>query len=208
MTSILPSLSPAAQAAAPCRHTREWDIPTASVSMFSELLENASGVDINVCYQCKKCSSGCPVAYAMDYVPAQLLHAARLGLRDLVLGSTTIWLCASCETCVTRCPQDVDLVKVMDSMRAMALRAGVKPGVPEVASFYRSSITNIGLFGRTYELGLIGQLKLASGQLRKDLRLGIETFQKGKLKLLPDFGSLGKTRRVFSRVRKLEGKRK
>lgn len=182
----------------------EWQVPVSEVSHLGDWLEKTSGVDINVCYQCRKCASGCPVAYAMDYTPVQLLHAARLGLKDLVLRSATIWLCASCETCVTRCPQEVDLVKVMDSLRVMALRDGTKPKVPEVAHFYRSSLGNIHLFGRMYELGLIGQLKLATHQFRKDFGLGIAMLRKGKLKLLPDFSSFGKTRRLFSRVSRLE----
>ena len=183
-----------------------WQVPTASVSQFGDLLKEASGVDFNVCYQCRKCASGCPIAYTMDYTPVQLLHAARLGLKELVLGSATIWLCACCETCVTRCPQDVDIVKVMDSLRAMALRAGVKPRVPEVAYFYRFSLQNIRFVGRLYEVGLIAQLKLATRQFSKDWRMGFEMLKKGKLKLLPDFASLGKAGRIFSRVRLLEGR--
>jgi len=183
----------------------EWQVP-AAVSEFGDLLEETSGVDTNVCYQCRKCVSGCPVAYAMDYTPVQLLHAVRLGLKDLVLGSATIWLCASCETCVTRCPQDVDLPQVMDSLKAIAVRWGVKPGEPEVASFYRSSLQNIRLFGRMYELGLIAQLKLSTGHLLKDLDLGGQMLKKGKLRLLPEFASLGAARRVVSRASKLEGR--
>jgi heterodisulfide reductase subunit C len=174
------------------------------VSQFSDLLRELSGVDLNVCYQCRKCHSGCPVAFAMDYTPVQLLHAARLGLRELVLGSATIWLCASCETCVTRCPQEVDLVKVMDSMRLLALQSKVKAAVPEVAQFYRASLLNIRLFGRTYEVGLIGQLKLATRQFTKDLGLGLELLKKRKLTLLPTFASLGKANSLFSRAQKLE----
>lgn len=182
----------------------ERQVAAATVSQFGDLLQEISGVDINVCYECRKCASGCPVAYAMDYTPVQLLHAARLGLKDLVLGSATIWLCVSCETCVTRCPQDVDIVKVMDSLRAMALQNGVKPKVPEVAHFYRSSLRNIRWFGRIYELGLVGQLKLATRQFSKDLGLGLKTLKRRKLKLLPDFGGFGGARRIFSRVRKAE----
>ncbi|MCL4369588.1 MAG: 4Fe-4S dicluster domain-containing protein [Chloroflexi bacterium] len=181
-----------------------WQISSTSVSQFADQLAEASGVDINVCYQCKKCASGCPIAYAVDYTPVQLLHAARLGLKDLVLSSKAIWLCLACETCVARCPQEVDIVKVMDALRAMALQAGVKPQVPEVASFYRASLRNIRVFGRMYELGLIGQLKLATRELDKDVRLGLEMFKKRKLKMLPDFASLGKASGIFSRARKLE----
>jgi heterodisulfide reductase subunit C len=183
----------------------EWQVP-AAVSEFGDLLEGASGVDTNACYQCRKCVSGCPVAYAMDYTPVQLLHAVRLGLKDLVLGSATIWLCASCETCVTRCPQNVDIVKAMDSLRVMALKSGIKPAVPEVAGFYRASLQNIRLFGRMYELGLIAQLKLSTRQFLKDLDLGGEMLKRGKLKLLPEFASLGGARRVVSRTSKLDRK--
>ena len=56
------------------------------------------------------CSDGCPVAYVMDYYPNQIIHMVRLGLKDKILNSTTIWLCASCETCATRCPNEIDIV--------------------------------------------------------------------------------------------------
>jgi len=192
-----------ARTLAPRGAQAEWQVP-AAVSQFADLLERTSAVDINVCNQCGKCASGCPVAYAMDYTPVQLLDAVRLGLKDLVLGSATIWLCASCETCATRCPQDVDIAGAMDSLKAIALRGGVKPRVPEVASFYSSSLQNIGLFGRMYQLGVIAQLKLATRQFAKDLDLGAQMLRKGKLSLLPDFASMGRTRRLVSRTKKLE----
>ena len=43
-------------------------------------LEQAVGEDVFSCYQCLKCSSGCPVAYAMDYLPYTLLHNEEQGL--------------------------------------------------------------------------------------------------------------------------------
>ncbi len=182
----------------------ELNILSDSVSEFAETVKQASGLDINVCYQCKKCTSGCPVSYAMDYTPTQLIHATRLGLRKLVLNSATIWLCASCETCTTRCPQELDLVKVMDALRIMAVRAGIKPKVPEVSAFYRTSLNNIHFFGRMYELGLIGMLKLSTGQFTKDMDLGIKMLKKGKLKLLPSFRGSLMARRIFAKVRERE----
>jgi len=182
----------------------EYNIPSDTVSEFSEIIKKTSGLDINACYQCKRCTSGCPIAYAMDYTPTQLMHAIRLGLKDLVLNSATIWLCASCETCTTRCPQDVDLAKVMDALRIMAIRAGVKPKVPEVAASYRTGLTNIRFFGRMYELGLIGMLKLATRQYKKDMGLGIKMFKKGKLSLFPNFRGALTTKRIFARVKERE----
>ncbi len=182
----------------------EFDIPSDTVSEFAEIIKETSGLDINVCYQCKKCTSGCPVAYDMDYTPTQLIHAIRLGLKDLVLSSAAIWLCASCETCTTRCPQELDIVKVMDTLRIIAMKTGIKPKVPEVAAFYRTGLTNIRLFGRMYELGLVGMLKLSTGQLTKDLGLGIKMLKKGKFSLLPSFKGSSMSRRVFTKVKELE----
>ena len=51
--------------------------------------------NLNRCYQCSMCSDGCPVAYAMDYYPNQIIHLVRMGMREKVLKSKTIWLCAS-----------------------------------------------------------------------------------------------------------------
>ena len=183
--------------------TGAWNVPSL-VPQFADLLRETSGVDLNVCYQCRKCHSGCPVAFAMDHTPVQLVHAARLGLKDYVLGSTTIWLCAACETCVTRCPQEIDLVKLMDAMKRIALRSRVKIADPGVAQFYRASLLNIRLFGRMYEIGLIGQLKLATLNFARDVGLGLEMLKKGKLALLPDLKYVGKANHLFAEVEKLE----
>lgn len=184
----------------------ELEINPEEASQFFNSIKKLSNVDINACYQCRKCTSGCPVAYAMDYTPAQILHAARLGLKELVLGSSTIWLCAACETCVTRCPQDVNLVQAMDALRAIALNEGYKPKESDVAFFYRYSLSNIQFFGRMYEMGLMGRLKLATHQFRKDMKLGLGLFKRGKLSVMPDLGALGETLRIRSRVRKSEKK--
>jgi len=198
------NLTSAQDKVAPTPVLVELEINPEEASQFCDSIKKVSNVDINACYQCRKCTSGCPVAYAMDYTPAQILHAARLGLKELVLSSSTIWLCAACETCVTRCPQDVNLVKAMDALRVMSLSDGYKSKEPDVANFYRYSLGNIQLFGRLYELGLMGRLKLATREFRKDISLGLGLFKRGKLKLMPDLGALGETRRIRSQVRKLE----
>ncbi len=96
---------------------------------YAEYFFNESGQNVNLYYQCRKCAVGCPVSYAMDHTPAQLIHGMRLGMDDLVLKSKTMWLCVSCETCTTRCPQDVDVAMVMDAVKIIALHQGVKPTV-------------------------------------------------------------------------------
>jgi len=94
---------------------------------FMKAVQLDIGENVNLCYQCKKCTAGCPVVHDMDYTPTQIIHAVRLGMKDLVLKSKTIWLCASCETCTTRCPQDIDIAGIMDAARIIAKREKVTP---------------------------------------------------------------------------------
>jgi len=173
---------------------------------FGEAVKSVSGVDVNLCFQCAKCASGCPVSYAMDYTPTQLVHAIQLGLTDLVLNSKTIWLCASCQTCTTRCPQDVDLAGVMDAVRIIAQSKNIKAKIPEVPAFYRNSLRNISLFGRMYELGLIAVLKLSTRSFTKDIGLGLKMLRKGKLNILPSFSGALAARRIFAQVKAREKK--
>jgi len=180
-----------------------------SQSELAEAVLSESGQNVNLCYQCRKCAAGCPISYAMDYKPAQLIHAIRLGLDELVLNSKTMWLCASCETCTTRCPQEVDVAKVMDAVKIVALRKGVKPAIPEVASFYKAALSNIKMCGRMYELGMIIGLKLRTFDFFKDMELGAKMFKKGKMKIIPSLSGARRTWKIFSRVKSIEeGKRK
>ena len=86
-------------------------------------VEELSGEDIHACYQCGKCSAGCPFGSAMDILPNQVIRLVQLGDED-ALTNKTIWLCSSCFTCATRCPKGVDLSKVMEALRTILLRKG------------------------------------------------------------------------------------
>lgn len=86
-------------------------------------VEEISGQDLLACYQCGKCAAGCPVAFAMDLLPSQVIRLAQLGLVEELLETETIWLCAACQTCYTRCPKGVDLSRIMEALRELALKA-------------------------------------------------------------------------------------
>jgi heterodisulfide reductase subunit C len=163
-------------------------------------LRRESDVNANLCFQCRKCAAGCPMADMMDLSPTQIVHAARLGQRDLVLDSKTIWLCISCETCTARCPQGVDVAKIMDAARITAFREGVTPAIREVATFHQLALRSIQRHGRIYELGLILGLKLHLGGLTKDMGLGMALLRKGKLKFLPSFGKSRPVKRMARRA--------
>ena len=175
---------------------------------FTSKVQSITGQNINLCYQCSKCTSGCPLSIDMDYAPSQIIHAVRLGFKELVLSSKTIWLCASCETCTTRCPQEVDIAKVMDAARIIARNEKVKPAVKEIPSFNTSFLQTVRIFGRLFEAGLSILLKLKTKEYKKDLDLGMKMITKGKLKPIPSFTRVIEINSMFSRIKKMESKKR
>jgi len=91
-------------------------------SNFAKKVKEISGEDINLCYQCGMCSAGCPIIFAMDLLPNQIIRLVQLGLEEDIAKSKTFWLCASCLTCSVRCPRELDLCKVMEALRLISLR--------------------------------------------------------------------------------------
>ena len=152
---------------------------------FQKEVERLSGQKVPHCYQCGECTAGCPVAFTMDLAPNQTMRMVQLGLADSVLHSHTIWLCAGCETCATRCPKLVELSKVMDALRQIAIQRGIKCPEPEVGEFHKSFLTAVEQLGRCYEIGMIGLLKLKTRKFFKDVPVGIKMFLKGKLNPVP-----------------------
>jgi heterodisulfide reductase subunit C len=186
---------------------KEYDIPEENANAFTQLVEDLQDVDVNLCLQCRKCTSGCPMADIMDYTPAQLIHAIRLGLKDLVLDSNTYWLCVNCGACVTRCPHEINIFKVMDALASIAIKEGRKPKVPDVASFWNIGVSNITTFGQMYELGIMLPLKIKTGNLFGDLGLGIKMLSQGKLDILPRFQNRAAMKKIASNVKKREKKK-
>lgn len=143
------------------------------------------GVDVHACFQCGRCSSGCPVGEFFDLKVMEVVRLAAYGQEQPLLESHTIWLCAACETCATRCPNDIEIAALMDVLRELALRKGVTPAEPRIPVFHSSFLGSVGRWGRAYEIGMIGTYKMKSGDLMGDMALGLKMFMKGKLKLIP-----------------------
>ncbi|MFC1932732.1 4Fe-4S dicluster domain-containing protein [Chloroflexota bacterium] len=81
--------------------------------------------NFNLCYQCGKCSAGCPMSFAMDLLPNQIIRLVQLGLEEDIDSSKTVWLCASCFTCTVRCPKGVDISRIMEALRLITLRKNI-----------------------------------------------------------------------------------
>lgn len=151
----------------------------------SRKVKELSGTALDRCYQCFTCSLSCPVAFAMDYFPNQIIRMVQLGLKDEVLKCSTIWLCATCETCVARCPNEVDVLRVMDTLREMSLQENVEGKETIIPIFHNTFLGSIKLWGRSHELSMELTLKMRTRDLFTDLIMGVKMILKGKLKILP-----------------------
>lgn len=87
-------------------------------SSFREL-EFATGEKISDCYQCGKCTAGCPAL--MDPSPSVLIHFLQLGLFDKAVNSESIWDCMGCLTCSERCPKNVSPAAIVEGLKRIHL---------------------------------------------------------------------------------------
>jgi len=94
-------------------------------SAFVARIEKISGQKLMACYQCGKCSAGCPMAAYMDVLPNQMIRMAQLGMQEQLLAADAIWMCVSCLTCNSRCPKDIRIAEVIEALRKTALARGV-----------------------------------------------------------------------------------
>lgn len=175
-------------------------------SAFLSDVDRESGQRIMDCYQCGKCTAGCPAAASVDLTPRQVLRGIQLGLADEVLDSSMIWLCISCQTCTARCPCEIDIAKVMEALRLMATREN-RAKERDVALFHRLFLRSVEAGGRLWELGLGGFYNLTSGHPLANVGLLPALLARGKLELLPHrTKGAQEVKRIFQRAARLEDK--
>lgn len=153
-------------------------------------IEKNTDVKAQKCYQCGKCSAGCPVATDMDYPPSMVMRMLQTENNtndDRVLRSNTIWLCLTCEMCLSRCPMEIDIPSMMDFLRQRSLKDKKQnPLSKNVISFHKSFLRSIKYTGRLYELGLIVDYKRQSLNLTQDVTLAPKMISRGKLHFIPE----------------------
>ena len=88
---------------------------------FKDRVTELSGENVDLCFQCGACSSGCPMTQEMDYLPSKIIRMVQLGLEE-ALESNTIWVCTTCFNCEVRCPRGIDIANVMEALRQLVLR--------------------------------------------------------------------------------------
>lgn len=167
-----------------------------------------TALDVVKCYQCGKCTAGCPVAEYMDVMPNRIVRLVQTGDLETALASAAIWHCVSCQTCSTRCPQTVDIAGVIDVLREMAAKQGLAPGkLQRVLVFQRTFLDNIRRNGRLNEIELVGQFKTLAflkdfniPLLMKDALLAPKLARRSKLHLRGEkVRDRAVVRRIFER---------
>jgi heterodisulfide reductase subunit C len=91
---------------------------------FTERIIEAGADRIRTCIQCGTCSSVCPSGRRTAFRTRELMRKAILGLKDEVLASPDLWLCATCYTCLERCPREIKVTDAIIIMRNMAVEEG------------------------------------------------------------------------------------
>ena len=158
---------------------------------------------INQCYQCGKCSAGCPVATEMDLLPHQMVRLAVLDDVERIVQSKSFWLCLTCHTCGARCPNGIDVPALLDPIRHQVLAKNIETSKSNVPVFHKTFMENVKRFGRVHELSLVGNYKMKTKTFLDDMKLGIDMFKKGRMRLLPKwpFGNSA-VKEIFKKSRK------
>ncbi len=172
-----------------------------AIGEFPKEVHRLCGVNPNLCIQCMGCTGVCPFAYAMDYPPHKILRLIQLGCRDQVLNASSIWICVSCHSCSNQCPQALDIVSLMDSLRETALDERRRIPEQDILLFHRAVLESIEHHGRTHKLEIVLRYKASTWKWLEDLDVGLKMLARRKLDLTPSKVSEGQEiKDIFART--------
>lgn len=173
----------------------------------AETVGKGCGENVCKCYQCKKCTSGCPVAGFTGMHPAQIMRAIQLGQLDLAIEDRFIWICTGCETCTTRCPQGIDVAAVMDELKIIARKGRRIPRRAPLAEVLKLNADSIKRWGRLYEFELVAR---AMFRRPKDmlayLPVGQKMLLKRKVRVLPELGDRTAMKRMIRSSKRINSR--
>lgn len=165
------------------------------------------GKQIKNCIQCGTCSGSCPCSYAMDYTPRQLFAMIRTGLRDEVLKSMTIWICASCYMCTARCPKNIKITDVMYVLKSLAIKEKKYPKYVKGPVFNKIFANLVNNFGRVQETYLTTAYFILTNifELIQQIPVAGKLFFQNRLPLFPKkVKNLSQLQTIIRKIDQLE----
>ncbi len=164
-----------------------------------------SGQQVELCYHCHTCSAGCLVSGAMTYGPDRVLRLIELGDRAEALAAPDIWLCVGCETCGARCPNGIDVARVMDTLRHLSLAHSATRETRRLRLFHDIYMQVVRYTGRSSEAVMLGLYKVLGLDLFSDLGAGLQLILRGKIPIIPErIANRQQIARLFAEAQKAD----
>jgi heterodisulfide reductase subunit C len=129
-----------------------------------EMIPNSE--KIKSCIQCGTCTGSCPVSYAMDISPRELIALFRAGDLETLLNSKSIWVCSSCYSCQTRCPSTIKVTDIIYALKRLAMEKGIYPPKFPVHSLSESFVKIMNSYGRLHEPRLLAYYLMKTDPLK------------------------------------------
>lgn len=115
--------------------------PVTPLKEVVDIINEEGGEILKLCYQCGTCTAVCPWNKVRNFIVRRIMHQGQMGLIDFE--DEDVWLCATCNNCVKRCPRGVEIIDVMRALR----RAVTELGIAKVPDSLRITIKNISAVG-------------------------------------------------------------
>jgi len=138
-------------------------------------------VDVTPCIECGACTDVCPVAFAMDEPPAELMTRAKRGEGLELLGRTSLWVCTDCRHCSEACPVGIDVARAMEGLRLLAYESGETPADNPIVRLHDVFMDEVGERGRLHELSFLWRFRHAITDWRSRLGLPAVLLARGRL---------------------------
>ena len=179
-----------------------------SVDVLAKEIHEISGINVYNCYQCGKCSAGCTVSQFIEESPTRLIRLIQLGQKEIVFKSKTPYLCATCNICSSRCPMEIEVSKLMETIRITAGKDRIEPPVKEIPAFSEAFLNPIKSNGKSFELGMMIGYKIKTMTPFTDAELAPVMLKNKKLPFIPSkVKNKKRIRQIFDRAEYFQQKK-
>jgi len=164
------------------------------------------GEKLRKCIQCGTCTGSCPVSYAMDLSPREVIARFRAGDIESILKSRTIWICASCYACTVRCPQDIKITDLLYALKRVSMEKKIRRS-RSVYALSDAFVRSVKMFGRNWELALLTEFYLRTNPLNliKMAPLGLRMLRAKRLGIWPErIKGRGDLKKIIERAEQIE----